>query len=145
MRKSLSLVALTLIAGFFISSCEDDTEPPKSDEELRIEELNGIWVLDAGSNVVTVAGRDVSADWSGFALTLNEKNYSTSGSDSPEVWPANGTWDFGSDVNKLVRSDGIEISISVTETSLALQFDYSAAGGRLNGIEGTWIFKLVEQ
>ena len=145
MRNSLTFVAITIIAGIFISSCKKDPPPVKSDEELRIEELNGTWVLDAGSNVVTVAGRDVSADWSGFALTLNEKNYSTSGSDSPEVWPANGTWDFGSDVNKLVRSDGIEISISVTETSLALQFDYSAAGGRLNGIEGTWIFKLVEQ
>jgi len=143
MRKSLSFVALTLIAGLFISSCNDNTVTPPTDEELRIEELTGTWVLDAGSNVVTVAGRDVSADWAGFALTLNGMAYSSTGADSPEVWPANGTWEFGSDVNKLVRNDGIEMSISVTETSFSIQFDFSAPGGRLTGIEGTWVFKLV--
>ena len=145
MRKSLSFVALTLIAGFFIGSCKDKTDPPKSDEELRIAELDGTWVLDAGSNVVTVAGGDVSTDWAGFSLNLNEKNYTANGSDDLLVWPASGSWDFGSDVNKLVRNDGIEMSISVTETALSIQFDYSAAGGRLNGIEGTWVFKLIKQ
>ena len=145
MRKSLTLIALTLLAGIFLSSCKDDTPPAKSDEEQRIEDLAGSWVLDAGSDVVTVAGRDVSTDWSAFTLNLDQKNYTTSGSDSPEVWPASGSWDFGTDINKLVRNDGIELSISVTETSLSIQFDYAAAGGRLSGIEGTWVFKLVPQ
>jgi len=145
MRRSLTFIALTLIAGIVISSCKPKPPPPKSDEEIRTEELTGTWILDAGANVVTVAGRDVSTDWNGFTLTLGDKTYSTSGSFSPEVWPASGTWAFGSSVNILVRDDGIEVSISVTETSLSLQFDYTVAGGRLNGIDGTWIFKLVPQ
>jgi len=84
---------------------------------------------------VTLDGNDRSADWAGFTLTLGDKSYTTSSSSAPEVWPASGTWEFGKNadnsvnVNVLVRDDGVEIQNSVTESSLTLQFTYTAPGG----------------
>ena len=145
MRIRLSLIAFTLIMGVLISGCKEKKTPAKSDEELQIEKLSKTWVLAAESNPVTVDGNDVSTNWTGFTLTLGDKTYQSTGSDSPEVWPASGSWEFGSNVNTLVRDAGIDISISVTDQSLLLQFDYTVAGGRLSGIEGTWVFNMVPQ
>ena len=145
MRIRLSLLAVTLIMGVMISSCKKDPPVTKTDEELQIEKLSKAWKVNPAANSITVDANDQSLDWSGFVLTLGDKTYSTSGSFSPEVWPASGTWAFGADVNTLVRDDGVSMSVSVTDASLQLQFDYSAAGGRLLGVEGNWIFKMVPQ
>ena len=143
MKIRLSLIALTLVIGVLVSSCKKDPPVTKTDEEVQIEKLTGTWKLQAGANAVTVASNDVTADWTGFTLTLGDKTYQTSSSSEPLIWPSNGTWAFGTSVSTLVRDDGVEVTVSVTDTSLQLQFDYSASGGRLNGIEGNWIFKMV--
>ncbi|RLD24079.1 MAG: hypothetical protein DRI71_03650 [Bacteroidetes bacterium] len=144
MRIRLNLIALTLILGVVVSSCKEDPPPAKTDEQLQTEKLAKAWVLNTGSNVVTLDGNDVSLDWTTFELTLGDKTYNSINATFPEVWPSNGTWAFdGADVNTLVRDDGVKISIAVTDTSLQLQFDYSAAGGRLAGVEGSWVFKMV--
>lgn len=145
MRIRLNLIALTLILGVVVSSCKEDPPPAKTDEQVQTEKLVGTWVLDSPTpaNSVTLDGNDVSADWETFELTLGDKTYSSLNATFPEVWPSNGTWAFGANVNTLVRDDGVEISISVTDTSLQLQFDYSDAGGRLSGVTGNWIFKMV--
>ena len=144
MRIRLSLIALTVLMGVIVSSCGEDPPPVKTEAQLQTEKLVGTWVLDAGTNVVTLDGNDVSADWTSFTLTLGDKTYQTTNAAFAEVWPASGTWAYGADVSKMVRDDGVEISIAVTEdTSLQMQFDYTDAGGRLNGIAGNWIFKLV--
>ncbi len=150
--KSKALLFTLLLGGMvYFTSCKKPTDPPKSDEQIRTEELSGTWVLQSGANAVTLDGNDRSADWAGFTLTLGDKSYTTSSSASPEVWPASGTWEFGKNadnsvnVNVLVRNDGIEIQNAVTETSLTLQFTYTAPGGRLTGLEGDWVFKMVKQ
>jgi len=143
MRIRLSLIALTLLMGVIVSSCKEDPKPPKTDEQLQTEKLVGTWVLDAGANVVTLDGTDVTADWATFTLALGDKTYQTTNAAFAQVWPASGTWAYGASVSTLVRDDGVEISISVTDTSLQLSFDYTDAGGRLNGVTGNWTFKLV--
>jgi len=148
MRIRLSIIAFTLILGVMINGCKTDPPKTKTDEEIQTDKLTGTWVLETGGTnpAVTIDGNDVSADWSGFTLTLGDKTYQTSSADSPEVWPASGTWAYETnDVSKLIRDDGIEISVSVSDTSLQLQFIYSASGGRLAGIEGPWIFRMVPQ
>ena len=149
MRIKLSMIALILVMGVLINSCKDDEKPTKTPEQIQTEKLTGTWVLETGGTnpAVTIDGNnDVSANWSGFTLTLGNKTYQTSNSDSPEIWPANGTWDYGTSVSKLVRNDDIEMTVSVSEnTSLQLQFSYSASGGRLAGLEGNWIFRMVPQ
>ena len=145
MRIRFSLIALTLVMGVLVSSCKKDKTDTKTDEQKKIEQLAKTWVLAAGSNVVTVAGTDVTTEWANFVLTLGDKTYQTSGADSPLVWPASGTWAFGANLSTLVRDDGVEITIILTDTSLDLQFNYTASGGRFDGIEGNWIFKMVAQ
>lgn len=143
MRIRLNLIALTLVLGVLVTGCKKPPPVTKTDEELQIEKLTGTWKLQAGANAVTIdITNDVTTNWTGFTLTLGNKTYQTSSSSEALVWPSSGTWDFGTNVTTLVRDDGVEISVSVTDTSLQLQFDYSASGGRLNGIEGNWVFKM---
>ena len=141
MRIRLTLVALTLVMGVLVTGCKKPPPVTKTDEELQIEKLTGTWKLQAGANAVTVASTDVTANWTGFTLTLGNKTYQTSSSSEALIWPSNGTWAFGTNTSTLVRDDGVEITVSVTDTSLQLQFDFSA--GRLNGIEGNWVFRMV--
>jgi hypothetical protein len=147
MRIRFSLIALTLVMGVLVSSCKKDNTDTKTAEQKKIEQLSKTWAPGSAtiSELVTVDGTDVTADWPNFVLTLGDKTYNSSGADSPLVWPANGTWAFGSDLNTLIRDDGVEITIKLDDTSLELQFDYNASGGRFDGIEGNWIFKMVPQ
>ena len=68
-------------------------------------------------------------------------NYSTSNSDSAEIWPNSGTWTFSNgDKNTLLRSDNVVIIISATETTLRTSF--TTAGGIK---DGNWFFDFVKQ
>ena len=149
MRIRISLNALTLIMGIMLNSCKKDTTPTKTDEEIQLEKLIGTWVLDQGiTNAVTVDNNNPPQDWTNFTLTLGNKTYQTNTSVSlgdDLVWPTSGTWDFGANLTTLARNDGIDITITVTDTSLKLQFDYSSGGGRFAGIEGNWVFNMVPQ
>ena len=145
MNSKILILVMGLVFSTVIFSCKKDDPPPKTQEEINTELLSKAWVPQTGSNTITVAGTDVSDIWSAFVLTLGDKTYSSTGADAVEVWPASGTWAFGADANTLVRNDGIEIAISVTETTLVMKFNYSASGGRLSGIEGDWVFNMVPQ
>lgn len=149
MRSKLFYALAILAFGVVLSSCKKDEPKPKTDEELQLEKLAGTWALPSPSpsNSVTVAGNDVTADWATFQVTFTDGSYSTSSSAAPEVWPASGTWTFATgDVNTLQRNDGVDISINVTETSLTMSFTYTAPGGRIDGVEGDWVFSnLVKQ
>ena len=106
--------------------------------------LNGSWkVKDANS--VTKDGSIVDV-FTNMTLTVSGGsksggNYSTSNSDSDEIWPNSGTWEFQSgDKNKLLRSDGVVVSISLTETTLRTSFQTS---GGLK--DGNWVFDFIKQ
>ena len=71
----------------------------------------------------------------------NGGNYSTTNSDSDEIWASSGSWEFQSgDLNKLLRNDGVVMSISLTETTLRTSFQTS---GGLK--DGNWVFDFVKQ
>ena len=106
--------------------------------------LNGTWkVKDANSVIKDGAIVDV---FTTMTLTISGGsksggNYSTSNSDSAEIWPNSGTWTFSNgDKNKLLRSDNVVISISVTETTLRTSF--TTTGGIK---DGNWVFDFVKQ
>jgi len=146
MNSKILFLVTGLVFSTVIFSCKKDDPPPKTDEEINTELLSKAWVPATGSNSITVATNDVTDLWSAFVLTMGDKTYSSTGADAAEVWPASGSWAFKTDdANTLVRSDGIEIAISVTETTLVMKFNYSASGGRLNGLEGDWVFNMVAQ
>ena len=70
-------------------------------------------------------------------------NYSTSHNEESgtEVWPNSGSWTFqNEDKNKVLRNDGVVVSISATETTLRTSFTVSG------GIkDGNWVFNFVKQ
>ena len=141
---------LILLISILIISCgdEDDGSTPTPTDPLDAQAtlLNGNWkVKDANS--VTKDGTIVDVF---TTMTLNLSggtksggNYSTSHTEDSgtEVWPNSGTWTFqNSDKSKVIRNDGVVISLSVTETTLRTSFTVSG------GIkDGNWVFDFVKQ
>ena len=139
---------LILLFSIAIISCSDDDDgggpAPVDPLDTQGNLLNGSWkVKDANS--VTKDGSIVDV-FTNMTLTVSGGsksggNYSTSNSDSDEIWPNSGTWEFQSgDKNKLLRSDGVVVSISLTETTLRTSFQTS---GGLK--DGNWVFDFIKQ
>ena len=141
------LLALTLV--LFVSSCGeegDDGGGPTPVDPLDTQGnlLNGNWkVKDVNSVTKDGAIVDVSTN---MTLTISGGtksggNYSTTGSDSDEIWASSGTWEFqNGDKNKILRNDGVAVSISLTETTLRTSF--TTSGGLK---DGNWVFDFVKQ
>ena len=151
--NSLKKFILILIFPFISISCGDDGNgsgggpgpTPTDPLDAQAALLNGSWkVKDANS--VTKDGSIVDVF---TTMTLNISggtkdggNYSTGHSEQngTEVWPNSGSWTFqGGDKNKLQRSDGVVMSISVTESTLTTSFTVSG------GIkDGNWVFNFIK-
>jgi len=147
MNKIHSAFSVVLLLGFLVViGCKDNTPPPKTDVQIQTEKLSKTWVVQQTASAVTISGTDVSSAWSSFTLTISDGSYSTNGADNVLVWPSSGTWDFATgDVSTVVRDDGVQVSVSVTDSSLTLSFNFSSTGGRLTGIDGNWIFIMAPQ
>ena len=139
---------LILLFSIAIISCSDDDDgggpAPVDPLDTQGNLLNGSWkVKDANS--VTKDGSIVDV-FTNMTPTVSGGSksgviYSTSNSDSGEIWPNSGTWEFQSgDKNKLLRSDGVVVSISLTETTLRTSFQTS---GGLK--DGNWVFDFIKQ
>ena len=139
---------LILLFSILIISCGDDDDgggpPPIDPLDEQGNKLSVTWkVKDANS--VTKDGAIVDL-FTNMTLTIsggskNGGNYSTTNSDSDEIWASSGSWEFQSgDLNKLLRNDGVLMSISLTETTLRTSFQTS---GGLK--DGNWVFDFVKQ
>ena len=138
-----------LLFSLTIISCGDETDGgtdpvPVNPLDTQGNLLNGTWkVID--SNSVTKDGTIVDV-FTSMTLTVSGGSasggsYSTLNSDSDEIWPSSGTWTFqNNDKNKILRSDGVSMSISATETTLRTSF--TTTGGIK---DGNWVFDFVKQ
>jgi hypothetical protein len=136
------------LAALMLMSCGDDddaasvTDDPveQTEEEKQLESLSAsAWTMSG----VTLDGADVDANFLGLVLTIKaDKTYSTNGSYDP-VWPSSGTFTFGSDINTLIRDDGVSMTIAVSETSLTITFTYADSGGRIDGLPGDYVFSFT--
>ena len=138
-----------LLFSLTIISCGEDTDggddvTPVDPLDTQGNLLNGTWkVKDANS--VTKDGTIVDV-FTSMTLTVSGGsasggNYSTLNSDSDEIWPSSGTWTFqNGDKNKILRSDGVSMSISLTEYNLLTSFN--TTGGIK---DGNWVFDFVKQ
>ncbi len=147
--KYLKLYLFTLVIVLFISSCgeqegDGDTVVPVDPLDTQGNLLNGSWIVK-DANSVTKDGAIVDV-FTTMTLTISGGtksggNYSTSGSDSNEIWANSGTWEFqNNDKNKILRSDGVSVSISLTETTLRTSF--TTSGGLK---DGNWVFDFIKQ
>tara|TARA_B100001027_G_scaffold182711_1_gene134416 strand:+ start:370 stop:825 length:456 start_codon:yes stop_codon:yes gene_type:complete len=145
----LKTLFLTLFVSALLFSCSDEDDDTSVDDvvdplDTQANLLNGSWVVK-DANSVTKDGIVVNV-FTAMSLTFSGGSasggaYATLNSDSNEVWPGSGTWQFQSGSSAaLLRSDGVVISISVTETTLRTTF--STSGGIK---DGNWVFDFVKQ
>ena len=152
-RFNPSFLIILLLSVFLISSCEEGggdgggTPTPEPDDPLDAQAalLNGNWSVKDVNSVTkdgTIVDVFTTMTLSFSGGTKNGGNYSTSHKEpsGTEVWPTSGSWTFqNGDKNKLLRSDGVSVSISVTETTLRTSFTVS--GGVK---DGNWVFDFVK-
>lgn len=131
---------ILFFALLFTNACKKKTVEPDA-RTVQLEKLTSTWKVKNVEN----DGTDVTSQYTGFTLIIDQLTYSTQQGGNP--WPASGTYDFkGDDLTKLVRSDNVEVSIDeITDKTLVLTFNYSTVnGGRVNGITGDFTFSLTK-
>ena len=105
---------------------------------------SGKWILKDESSAVKDGSiisdfKDLTLTFSGG--TKSGGNYATTNSIDADVWPNSGSWQFqNNDKSKLLRSDNVVMSISVTQTTLRTSF--TVVGGLK---EGNWIFDFIKE
>tara|TARA_A100000164_G_scaffold118213_1_gene104332 strand:+ start:251 stop:709 length:459 start_codon:yes stop_codon:yes gene_type:complete len=148
--KSLEKLLLIFLISLVSFSCNDDddsTPTPTPDDPLDAQAslLNGTWKVK-DSNSVTKDGTIVDV-FTTMSLTItggtkDGGNFTTDHNEDSgtEVWPNSGTWAFqNGDKNKLLRNDGVVMSISVTENTLRTSFTVSG------GIkDGNWVLDFTK-
>ena len=152
MKKSQLFFAI-FSTFFLVVSCGDPGDgggpnpgpEPTDPLDIQANLLNGNWKVK-DSNSVTKDGTIVDVfttmtlsisggtkDGGTYSASHNEDN-------GTEVWPNSGSWTFqNGDKNKLLRSDGVAVSISVTESTLRTSFTVS---GGLK--DGNWVFDFIK-
>jgi hypothetical protein len=153
LEKSTLLYSILVVGVILLltglSSCKKNKDPePPSAHDVQLGLIANTWVVKNETNGISLDGTDEIANWPNFTVTFTaEKTYSASGvSDGREiVWPLSGTWEFKSDtdLNTVVRDDGVEIAIIVDEASLKMSFNYTKPNGKVSGTEGAWIFNML--
>ena len=145
--EKLLLIFLISIVSFSCNDDDDSTPTPTPDDPLDSQAslLNGTWKVK-DSNSVTKDGTIVDV-FTTMSLTItggtkDGGNFTTDHNEDSgtEVWPNSGTWTFqNGDKNKLLRNDGVVMSISVTENTLRTSFTVSG------GIkDGNWVLDFTK-
>lgn len=129
----------------FIFSCKSVDPDPEPEDPLDTQAslLNGTWFLKDASSAV----KDgiIISEFENLTLTIsggtkNGGSYATTNSIDKDVWPNSGTWEFqNNDKGKILRSDNIVVSLSVTQSTLRTSF--TVIGGLK---EGNWIFDFIK-
>jgi hypothetical protein len=149
--RILSLVLITGLATFF-AGCGGDDDPKKSDQDVQLSLLNGTW----NAATVQFQGNPPSLNHDDFVLTINAQpgdevmSFTVSGRPTgPSAWPANGTFEFGSNVKtQLVRGDQVAIDYTVDKNSLVMEFEFTGNAydaGRTSSVTGEWRFEFTKQ
>ena len=131
------LLILVITLGY---SCKKKDPQPDA-RTIQLSKISTTWNI----NKVVNDDLDVTDQYSGFTLTVNQLNYTTQNGGNP--WPSSGTYDFkDGDLTTIIRNDGTEIKIEeLTTSSLILSFNYaSLSGGRTAGITGDFTFSLTK-
>jgi hypothetical protein len=131
-----------IILAFLLAACATPPELSPNEKTQRLL-INKTWDL----SIVTVDGiaRNI---YSGLSLKFQQSTYTSE--NGLDIFPVSGTWEFsGSEGNKIIRDDGLEIVIeSITDSQLTLNFYWSSSnfiGGRSNELAGLHRFILSKR
>lgn len=132
-----------LIAALAIVSlsCNPDDGPadPRA-TELAFEKLAGQWTLGQFGSI-KVDGSDVSANYSGFALSFTDGGYTTT--NAGELFSASGTWEWADESGGVVNlDDGKTININQL-TLKKFVFSFTKSDGPVRaGIAGNYVITV---
>lgn len=135
-RSSSIIVPLCILITF--QNCKQDAAP--SEQEVVLSALTGVtWKVGA----VTIDGVDKNAMYPGLTVSFAASTFSST--NGKLVWPATGTWTFGSDNGRiLVRDDGISVSITdISDSQLKLALSWTKTtldAGRPASLRGAHVF-----
>ena len=147
-RNTFTLLLLAIL----ISSCGDDTVDISS-KDAFIKSLTGTWVVE-GDSYVILDDQDITDVLTGFEITINEDLSFTANSDQLDVqplpWPTFGSFSINDALTQLTRDDGLIITATIDENdflSLSFQFaeGFDDSSGRLQAIQGDWVFNLKKK
>ena len=145
LRNFLNFILFYLLLVIGCNSVDDQPGLQVDDPlDLQANLLNGTWILKDQSSAVKDGS--VVSDFKDLTLTFSNGNkdggsYATTNSIDADVWSNSGTWQFqNGDRSKLLRSDNVVMSISVTQTTLRTSF--TVTGGLK---EGNWVFDFIKQ
>ncbi len=152
--RILSLLILVSMTVFF-AGCDKGEDNKKSKKDQQIAKLVGTWNFQSGTFDGELEGYDdftlvIDGDAGDDVLT-----YDASGRPAGKgPWPMGGDLSFGADVlHDLIRDEGsadeLEMTYTVTDNSLTIEFDftgtgYEGDGARTENIEGTWVFNFTK-
>ena len=129
---------LVFIVSFLLSCKSIDPDSQIIDPlELQAGLLDGTWKLKDLSSAVKDG--NIEESFLGLELVIYGStkiggNFSTVNSSDENVWPQKGNWTFyNEDPNKILRDDGVLITVLVSDTILTSSF--TVIGGLK---EGTW-------
>ena len=140
------VLPIIIICVMSLSSCKDIEPAPDviDAQQEMIEALTKSWTITSA----TLDNATVTSNWDNFNIQLTSSlGYSTNSSTNEQklVWPVSGTYTFpeSNNPNKILRSDGVEITlVSVTESSATLSFQITGRNGRTDGLLGEWVFVM---
>ena len=135
---------LVFIVSFLLSCKSIDPDSQIIDPlELQAGLLDGTWKLKDLSSAVKDG--NIEESFLGLELVIYGStkiggNFSTVNGSYENVWPQKGTWKFyNEDPNKILRDDGVLITVLVSDTILTSSF--TVIGGLK---EGNWEFSFVK-
>ena len=146
--KALKFLLLLLVAGstlFFANCGGGGGEESAEDQKRALLVNNSPWTV---SSVSVPEGSATDApEWNNFTVSFTNTNMTTSSpaTGAGAVWPST-TWSFTSDLNGIVRGDGVTMSINtLTASSLNVTFtivDEELGGGRVASLDGEYTFSM---
>ena len=161
--KALKAISLIAVIGvlFTLSNCGGGGTTPEPVADVQLAKLSKTWKLTA----VTREGQDQSSLYATtgtpFQLIITGTKgaasfgYTTKGNPpSASVWKGSGSWVFGTQPETMITrdptggnppgTDKLEMSYTVTATTLEITFSFSGTGypsqGRSEAVTGAWKF-----
>lgn len=142
-HHTITLSIALLLLPAFLACGGDDTPDEPTAQELALEVLAGQWTLNSGGSIL-LDGRDVSANYPGFALSFTDGSYTTT--NAGELFNATGTWTWVGDSDRMITvDDGKQLNIQIlTANELEFSFQLTGSGGEATGITGSYVVTVTK-
>ena len=139
-RSIYTQIILTIVAISALSCTPDDGPASPKATEIAFEKLAGQWTLGQFGSI-KVDGADVSANYSGFALSFTDGGYTTT--NAGELFNASGTWDWADESGRVVTlDDGKTVNIQqLTPNKFVFSFTKSDGPVRA-GLAGNYVITV---